>query len=831
MAIKKKQLEADNLKRQTNALQKNSVQKNQTAEQRAIAHSNQSLNRTNNTSGHKPKSKLKTQFNSDNEKTDNFSSSDLQAVEFDSNENVLYENQPLQDDISDFSSNDTFTQNTFNRTFKSTPLTSNYANRSSGVHHTNTSSNNRSLKLKKSTVHKIHNENTDTKFFKSNTDSEKISPQKSESSFKKSTHSNVNFTKAEESTSNSKFKQRKIISSVSSVSSVLKDSTTETLKSGVENYKNELEKNDVGVQVAGQSLTAANKVLKLHKRVITKLRSNKTPKIISSNDLTTNSNKSVQSFKLIKRNRELGQAQRELKIKKPQLKTPKSNLQKKNNETRSNFTKKSVVIPLSTLKKGAANYKSQLERDDTGVEVVGKSSTLVKQSVVSIDKARKKLKNPKKVGATTKSKLNSQSFKLKKKNNAVKKATPNNKLQKKAIKKSLVNRNRKSRFLGRASGVIGNANAALVNFIKNFSFVAIKKAILGKVAAIAGGGLTVLVPVFIVMGLIILIIAMFGAGGSHQQQVEGTIGVAQNLSPEVEQWRELVTTEANAQGMGNYVDLILAIIQVESGGRGTRDIMQSSESAGYPRNYYQTEAESVRQGISYLKSIVSILQSFNKGYENNARLIAQSYNFGSPFANYVGNRGGNYDLSMAEDYSRTVVAPSLGNFNGETYSYVNQVSQSFGKPYLYRNGGNFFYGELVGQYLGRPSNIDGDFAIVLAEVEKYNGWSYVWGGKSPQSGFDCSGLVAWGLKQIGINLPSPAANQYNMTVPISESEARPGDLIFFKGTYGGPNHVSHVGFYIDENTMYDSNGSGVGYHNWKSPYWQKYKPEIRRIVQ
>lgn len=697
MAIKKKQLEADNLKRQANALQKNSVKKNQTAEQRAIAHSNQSLNRTSSTSGHKPKSKLKTK------------------------------------------------------------------------------------------------------------------------------------TKAEESTSNSKFKQRKIISSVSSV---LKDSTTETLKSGVENYKNELEKNDVGVQVAGQSLTAANKVLKLNKRAMANFQNSKTSKIVRADNLATNQTKSINHFKLVKKNRELGQAQKELKFKAAQIKTQKASLQKKNTEARSNFFKKTTVIPLSSsLKKGAASYKSQLERDETGVEVVSKGSTLVKQSVISIDKARKKLKGSKKIGTTTKTKLNGQSSKLKKKVTIVKKATPNNKLQKKAIKKSIANRNRKGRFLGKASGIVGNANAALVNFIKNFSFVAIKKAILGKVAAIAGGGLTVLVPVFVVMGLIILIVALFGAGGSHQQQVEGTIGVAQNLSPEVERWRELVTTEANAQGMGNYVDLILAIIQVESGGRGTRDIMQSSESAGYPRNYYQTEAESVRQGIIYLKSIVAILQGFNMGYENNARLIAQSYNFGSPFAKYVGNRGGTYDLSIAEDYSRTVVAPSLGNFTSETYSYVNQVSKSFGKTYLYRNGGNFFYGELVGQYLGRPANVEGDFAIVLAEVEKYNGWSYVWGGKSPQVGFDCSGLVAWGLKQVGIDLPSPAANQYNMTVPVSEAEARPGDLIFFKGTYGGPNHVSHVGFYVDANTMYDSNGSGVGYHNWKSPYWQKYKPEIRRIVQ
>lgn len=833
MAIKKKQLEADNFKRQVNTLQRNKVQNNQTAEQRAIAHSKQSLNSLNtiDKNSRKPKSKLKSQFNSEIEEINILSSDDLTAKEFDSNENLLYENQSLQDNVSDLSSNNIFTQKSFNKTFKSTPLSSNNVN-NVGVHHTNNKSfNSRSLKLKKQAVHKIHNENVNTKFIKSDTDSEKFSPQKSESSFQKSTHSNTNFTK-EGNISNKKFKQRKIISSVSSVSSVLKDSSAETLKNGVENYKNELKKNDVGVQVAGQSLTATNRVLKLNKRAMANLRNNKAPKMVRADNLATGQTKSIKQFKLIKKNRELGQAQKELKFKSNQLKAPKNSLQKKNAEVRSNFFKKSTVIPLSSLsKKGAASYKDQLERDETGVEVVNKSAALAKQSVINIDKARKKLKGKKNVGTATKTKLNGQSSKLKKKVTTVKKATANNKLQKKAIKKSLVYRNRKNRFLGKATGIVGNANKALVNYIKNFKLATIKKAILGKAAAIAGSGLSVLLPIFIVMGLLILMVAMFGAGGSHQQQADGTIGVAKNLSPEVEKWRELVTTEANAQDMSKYIDLILAIIQVESGGTGTRDIMQSSESAGYPRNYFQTELESVRQGISYLKSIIAILESFNMGYENNFRLIAQSYNYGSPFASYVGNRGGTYDLSMAEDYSRNVVAPSLGNYTGETYSYVNAVSKSFGKTYLYRNGGNFFYGELVGQYLGRPSNIQGDFATVMAELEKYNGWEYVWGGKSPSVGFDCSGLISWGLQQVGISLPSPASNQYAMTVPISPSEAKPGDLIFFRGTYGGPNHISHVGFYIDENTMYDANGSGVGYHNWKSPYWQKHKPEIRRIVQ
>lgn len=62
--------------------------------------------------------------------------------------------------------------------------------------------------------------------------------------------------------------------------------------------------------------------------------------------------------------------------------------------------------------------------------------------------------------------------------------------------------------------------------------------------------------------------------------------------------------------------------------------------------------------------------------------------------------------------------------------YVNETSLRLGKPYKYVDGGNFFYGELISEYIGGPgANISGDFKTVLAEIEKFQGWPYVWGGK------------------------------------------------------------------------------------------------------
>ena len=68
--------------------------------------------------------------------------------------------------------------------------------------------------------------------------------------------------------------------------------------------------------------------------------------------------------------------------------------------------------------------------------------------------------------------------------------------------------------------------------------------------------------------------------------------------------------------------------------------MQSSESAGYGRpNVFQTEEESVRQGVKHLKECLFALKAFNMGYENNIKALAQAYNYGNYFATWLGKEG------------------------------------------------------------------------------------------------------------------------------------------------------------------------------------------------
>ncbi|PFX43551.1 hypothetical protein COL32_14595, partial [Bacillus pseudomycoides] len=472
----------------------------------------------------------------------------------------------------------------------------------------------------------------------------------------------------------------------------------------------------------------------------------------------------------------------------------------------------------------------QLEKGDEGVKLASQSATKIARATKKL--AKNRIKANAKLGKMGKPKGKLLQFpkdKLKVESRTI--------LKKKAIKKKMyyspLRDKNKAKTLTSIASNVKNQVANLFKSLGKFNLQNVKKLIGTKVAAIFGGGLASAVPLLLIGMICLLIAGAFGAGSSSQEeQIGGNIGGTKNLSPEVEKWRSLVEKEATAQGMEAYISLILAIIQVESGGTGTPDIMQSSESAGYGRpDVFQTEEESVRQGVKHLKECLLILKSFNKGYENNIKALAQAYNFGNAFSRFVGNKGGEYSIEVAEAYSRDVVAPSLGNTTGITVPYFNETSIRVGKTYRYINGGNFLYGELVSEYIGggAGANISGDFRKVLDEIEKYQGWPYVWGGKNPTQGFDCSGLTSWGLKVIGIDLPSYALSQYELTTPISESEAQPGDLIFFKGTYGGPDHISHVAFYIDANTMYDSQSAGIGYHDWKTSYWQQHFAGIHRV--
>lgn len=106
------------------------------------------------------------------------------------------------------------------------------------------------------------------------------------------------------------------------------------------------------------------------------------------------------------------------------------------------------------------------------------------------------------------------------------------------------------------------------------------------------------------------------------------------------------------------------------------------------------------------------------------------------------------------------------------------------------------YGASPGYNSSHFGNGDYNSSVVgriLGEAKKYIGTAYKWGGKTPASGFDCSGLVSWAYGKAGIDVGQGSRNQYARSTKISAAQARSGDLVFYK-TSGGTVH--HVGIYM-----------------------------------
>lgn len=175
----------------------------------------------------------------------------------------------------------------------------------------------------------------------------------------------------------------------------------------------------------------------------------------------------------------------------------------------------------------------------------------------------------------------------------------------------------------------------------------------------------------------------------------------------------------------------------------------------------------------------------------------------------------NFDLSHLPVYimgeekvSRySLYMSTLGNrpdlFPGSSY-----VGKYTSPPTIY---------EVPGEYLD-----DATFAAMLAEAEKYLGYPYVWGGSSPATSFDCSGFVSWVINHSGWNVGRLGA-QGLCNICTLTSSPRPGDLVFFKGTYAAPNPngVTHCGIYVGDGMMIHC-GDPISYANLNSSYWQSH---------
>lgn len=124
---------------------------------------------------------------------------------------------------------------------------------------------------------------------------------------------------------------------------------------------------------------------------------------------------------------------------------------------------------------------------------------------------------------------------------------------------------------------------------------------------------------------------------------------------------------------------------------------------------------------------------------------------------------------------------------------------------------------------------DEKFATLIAEAEKYLGYPYVWGGSNPSTSFDCSGFVSYVLTNSGLVNTGRLGAQglYDVCSPVSSADVKPGDLVFFVGTYDTPG-VSHVGIYVGDNVMLHC-GDPIQYTSINTSYFKfiKQKPKTK----
>lgn len=316
-----------------------------------------------------------------------------------------------------------------------------------------------------------------------------------------------------------------------------------------------------------------------------------------------------------------------------------------------------------------------------------------------------------------------------------------------------------------------------------------------------------------------LVLGAQGTGvpaGSGDVPSTGGGAKAHNLSKEVEGYRAKVTQYAAKYGMSDYVELILAVMMQESGGKGN-DPMQASEGEFNTKydnkpNSIQDPDYSIQCGIQELKKALQTAGAKGPTDTKGISMALQIYNYGPGF--YLGRADGKW--SGCKEWSQAQ-ANAYHNATGEGDNlYVAHVM----RYYSVSSSGST-----------SSSSTSAAGSKIISYGEKFLGVPYVFGGFSP-SGFDCSGFVCYVYTHSGVKNVSRTTAQglYNQCKKISKSALQVGDLVFFTGTYDSDGPVSHVAIYAGNNRILQASGDRVNYGDLSSTYWQKHLYGYGRLL-
>ena len=169
------------------------------------------------------------------------------------------------------------------------------------------------------------------------------------------------------------------------------------------------------------------------------------------------------------------------------------------------------------------------------------------------------------------------------------------------------------------------------------------------------------------------------------------------------------------------------------------------------------------------------------------------------------------------------VIGSSGMSEDEMERYAVLLQTNGNRPDIFGDDIYAVTGEYTDYDIPGEALTDTRFANMIREAEKYLGYPYVWGGSSPSTSFDCSGFVSWVINNCGNGWSVgrlTANGLMGVCDIIPRSSAKPGDLIFFQGTYD-TSGASHVGIYVGNGMMIHC-GNPISYASIESSYWQSH---------
>ncbi|WP_051317094.1 bifunctional lytic transglycosylase/C40 family peptidase [Ectobacillus panaciterrae] len=356
----------------------------------------------------------------------------------------------------------------------------------------------------------------------------------------------------------------------------------------------------------------------------------------------------------------------------------------------------------------------------------------------------------------------------------------------------------------------------------------VKRAAAKKIAAVVLKNPYVLA----ILGVILLLIALMGllfffllnSGADTKPNTDSLIGNGAiplnadftgghaNVSSIIRSYEPLIREEARKNGIEGYTELLLAITQNESGENpSVADIMQASESQGLPPNTISDPYLSIQIGVRVFAERL-------RAAGGDVPLAIHTYNYGMAFVGFVLQNGGKYTKDLALQYSREHSTGIYSCIGRDPNNYRTQAGACYG---------DFRYVEKILQ-LFTPAKSDfgnlaqGSQIFDVTQVEnimkQFLGMPYQWGGRTPATSFDCSGLMEWSFAQVGINISGTAEDQFNKTVAVPDGQQQPGDLVFWETYKAAP---SHVGLYVGNDSFLNANDKGIEYSSvsrWSKAY-------------